>query len=215
MLPKAASLRSSSEPLQSFAAPSSTRLRAFAVRNLPQYTFLRRGPFLEHIKCKFDELTPVSKLKPHPKLSISADRSGNLYSFRGKRKLNLRKDGYLQISVGRSSFLAHRIVAECWIPNDQKKPKINHKNGLKTDNRIENLEWCTQLENVRHARDVLGVKYSVPRDQCQATKFFESHRIILRNLHELGFTLTDICKIMGFSRPTIKRNLESITCKKE
>jgi hypothetical protein len=69
-------------------------------------------------------------------------------------KNTLRK-GYCTVTLRKNNtqkiFRVHRLVAEAFIPNPNKKPQVNHINGIKNDNRVVNLEWATSFENMNHA----------------------------------------------------------------
>jgi len=83
-------------------------------------------------------------------------RCGNVFSeIRGIYLNPNFRNKYLVISVkqnGRKKTISiHRLVAETFIPNNENKPCVNHINGVRTDNRVENLEWCTIKENITHA----------------------------------------------------------------
>jgi hypothetical protein len=54
------------------------------------------------------------------------------------------------------------LIASAFIPNPENKPHINHKDGNKANNNVENLEWCTPSENERHKVNELGVKQTPP-----------------------------------------------------
>jgi hypothetical protein len=70
-------------------------------------------------------------------------------------KPSLTRRGYLQvilmINKKRIRYSVHRLIAECYLPNSENKDTVNHKDGIKTNNHVSNLEWCTQSENIRHA----------------------------------------------------------------
>lgn len=65
--------------------------------------------------------------------------------------VNARHSGYKRIRLVDGSIAVHRMVAEMFIPNPENKPFVNHKNGSKSDNRSDNLEWATHQENMIHA----------------------------------------------------------------
>lgn len=65
--------------------------------------------------------------------------------------------GYYMVTLNRNKrkiFLVHRLVAHAFLPNKDNKQTINHINGIKTDNRVENLEWATYSENRNHAYQI-------------------------------------------------------------
>ena len=93
----------------------------------------------------------------HITLFYYATEDGHIYSSKSRRLITerLNKKGYkivnLSIDGKCKTFSVHRLIAQAYIPNPDNLPTINHKNGVKTDNRIENLEWVTFSENTTHA----------------------------------------------------------------
>lgn len=102
----------------------------------------------------------VWKVIPDTDGKLLVSNTGKIKSLlRDERILKTQRDrkGYhrLRVTINREkrAYKVHRLVAEAFIPNPERKPQVNHINGNKSDNSAGNLEWVTNKENCYHARD--------------------------------------------------------------
>lgn len=133
-------------------------------------------------------------------------------SFKGGYfiKLKPKVAGYVSITVRESKGVyrtrfVHRLVWEAFNGEIPKNLEINHKNGIKHDNRLENLELVTKSENIRHAIKNLGHR---PQDNLKV----DSELKLLRKsatqfLHSIDWTQREIAKVLGISQPQVSQYL--------
>lgn len=98
-------------------------------------------------------------------------------------KQSKNQNGYMKIEFMVESVLTrhkvHRLVLSAFIPNPENKYAVNHKNGIKHDNRLENLEWCNKSENMKHAYEMGLIERAGDRVKCHL-KLTDEHVIEIR-----------------------------------
>ena len=129
---------------------------------------------------------------------------GKVIGIKGcEMKLNAGKSGYFQVRSTRlnKTFSVHRMVAETYIPNIKNKSDVNHINGIKTDNRVENLEWNTSSENRQHAFDT-GLKKYTERQRTINSELF-SKPVLDTQTGIFYNSAKEASKLLGINKNTL------------
>ncbi len=132
--------------------------------------------------------------------AATGTRPGKILSptlSRGYATLRLRIDG------GYRSVTVHRLILRSF--TDKHGAEVNHKNGIRHDNRLDNLEWCTPAENLLHACRVLGKRRG---EAHWISKLTESDVVAIHKAFSGGASVMDIARMYpSVSHATISRVL--------
>ena len=142
-------------------------------------------------------------------------KDGDIYSniFYRKLKCSSDKNGYLKIRLvnksGRKSMFLHRLLAIQFIPNPLNKPFINHIDGNKSNNKLNNLEWCTHKENMKHAWDNnLYKDYTESIKKANNAKSIE----VFDTLNNIKYkSMSEMSRLLKIPFTTLRRLIDSTT----
>ena len=114
-----------------------------------------------------NQVLNIEKWKQIPNLPYEISSLGKIRNLQGKvLKTYVQNSGYEQIKINYQGLhihkSIHRLVAEAFIPNPLNRSCVNHIDGNKLNNTVDNLEWCTNSENILHARKTGLNPYNKP-----------------------------------------------------
>ena len=162
----------------------------------------------------------IWKFHPYFEQLVQFSNLGRVKSFIRNHKtgqiLNnkvVNSAGYLRVSILGRKYFIHRVIAELFVPNPDNKPEVNHKDGNKTNNKADNLEWVTRSENMKRAYK-LGLQKSSEKQKQAVSKWNKEHRIkkvyqydTKGNLLNIFKSQQEAAKILNLSEASISRIL--------
>lgn len=156
-----------------------------------------------------NDLIQISKILPEVKDRYYINKKGELFTDNGNKKMkDCLKNGYVKNMLvlkdgSQKSFFRHRLVMICFNKVDNyKNLQVNHIDGNKQNNTLNNLEWCTNQENRIHAVK-LGLAASLKGEDNPASKLLESQVLDIINDLLNHVPYSQICKKYNCSKSTI------------
>jgi hypothetical protein len=127
---------------------------------------------------------------------------GTIYSLSGKKFMKeIDTNGYSSVKINGKLLSIHRLVGELFIPNEKGKKEINHIDGNKSNNRIENLEWVTPKENIHHKIHSLGKDHRGSKNGMSKLTLEDVDKVKL--LYKSGYSQNKLGEMFGISQGKI------------